>query len=91
MIIENQFTKMTDLMVNSPKWTLQLWKSTMDDQLKSWVMYIPGMVCSPTICHMLILSLTVFGCLEQTRRCSIAQILQRYVQYLHFAFYDFLE
>lgn len=41
---ENQFMKMIDLMCNSPKWTLRMWKSTMDEQLNSWLMYVPGMV-----------------------------------------------
>ncbi len=36
--------KMIELMVTQPKWTLKLWKSTMDEQLNSWMMYIPGMV-----------------------------------------------
>jgi hypothetical protein len=41
---EKQFMKMIELMVNQPKWTLRLWKGTMDEQLNSWLMYIPGMV-----------------------------------------------
>ena len=40
---EAQFMKMIQLMTTSPKWTLAMWKGTMDEQLNSWMMYIPGM------------------------------------------------
>jgi hypothetical protein len=34
---------MIETMVTSPKWTLRQWKVVLEDQLGSWMMYIPGM------------------------------------------------
>lgn len=40
---EKKFMDMLDLMISKPKWTLRDWKQTLDDQLNSWTMYLPGM------------------------------------------------
>lgn len=37
---------MVDTMVGAEKWTFRTWKSLLEDQLNSWVMYIPGMSSS---------------------------------------------
>jgi len=47
--LEKQFTKMMDTMVAYPKWTFRPWKEVMEDQLKSWLLYIPGMSNSKDI------------------------------------------
>ncbi len=39
---EEKFSEMLRLMVDTPKWTLKSWKTTMDSQLDSWTQYIPG-------------------------------------------------
>lgn len=39
---EKQFTQMLEMMISVPKWTLRPWKTTMESQLGSWTMYIPG-------------------------------------------------
>jgi signal recognition particle GTPase len=36
------FADMIELMMNSPKWTLRHVQGTLDKQLKSWTMYVPG-------------------------------------------------
>lgn len=46
---ENQFSKMIQLMLDSPKWSLRQWKSTIDDQLGSWMQYIPGISSSTEV------------------------------------------
>jgi hypothetical protein len=33
---------MLDTMVKEEKWTFRLWKGVIEDQLSSWLMYIPG-------------------------------------------------
>ena len=38
-----QFEKMVEHMAASPTWTLRSWKQIMEQQLSSWLMYIPGM------------------------------------------------
>jgi len=41
---EKKFAEMIDLMTqqDASKWTLRMWKSTIEKQLDSWTMYIPG-------------------------------------------------
>ncbi len=34
---------MVETMVTTPTWTLRSWRGTMEKQLDSWMMYIPGM------------------------------------------------
>ena len=34
---------MMESMLSGQKWSLRPWKKTMEDQLSSWVKYIPGM------------------------------------------------
>ena len=34
---------MIDLMIKNNDWSLRPWKQVMEDQLSSWLMYIPGM------------------------------------------------
>ena len=43
LLIDKQFEKMVQTMIDNPKWTLRQWKTLLDDQLSSWMMYIPGM------------------------------------------------
>lgn len=40
---EKHFEKMVESMLSIPNWTLRPWKQTMEGQLSSWFMYIPGM------------------------------------------------
>jgi hypothetical protein len=42
LLLEKQFQKMLDTMVKEEKWTFRLWKGVIEDQLSSWLMYIPG-------------------------------------------------
>ena len=49
---ENQFKKMLEMMTTSPKWTLRPWKATMENQLNSWSMYIPGVSSSSEVKEM---------------------------------------
>lgn len=46
---EQQFDKMMATMVNEPKWTFRVWKTVLEDQLNSWMMYIPGMSSSKDV------------------------------------------
>ena len=39
---DTQFLDMIELMITSPKWNLRHVKGTLDKQLKSWTMFIPG-------------------------------------------------
>ena len=39
---DNAFIEMTELMISSPKWNLKHVKATLESQLKSWTMFIPG-------------------------------------------------
>jgi len=34
---------MLEVMLSGEKWSLRPWKKTIDDQLNSWIMYVPGM------------------------------------------------
>lgn len=43
---EKQFKEMLDAMIKAPKWTLRNWKATMDAQLDSWTMWVPGVSSS---------------------------------------------
>lgn len=36
-------------MVKEPKWTFRVWKTVLEDQLNSWMMYIPGMSSSKDV------------------------------------------
>jgi len=40
---EKRFTGMLEVMLSGEKWSLRPWKKTIDDQLNSWIMYVPGM------------------------------------------------
>lgn len=39
---ENQFGKMVESMSAADSWTYRNWKGLLEDQLSSWMMYIPG-------------------------------------------------
>lgn len=43
MFIEKRFSSMLATMLSGEKWSLRPWKKTIDDQLGSWIMYVPGM------------------------------------------------
>jgi signal recognition particle GTPase len=49
---EKQFAKMIDLMLNTDDWTLRPWRTTMQNQLDSWTMYIPGVSSSTEVKEM---------------------------------------
>lgn len=40
---EKRFAGMLEVMLSGEKWSLRPWKKTIDDQLNSWIMYVPGM------------------------------------------------
>lgn len=40
---------MVETMVSTPTWTLRNFKKGMDDQLESWLMYVPGVSSSSEI------------------------------------------
>ena len=41
---DKQFENMIQAMVNQTQpWSLKTWKGTLEEQLSSWLMYIPGM------------------------------------------------
>ena len=46
---EKQFAKMLELMTGTTKWSLKPWKTTMDTQLDSWMMYVPGVSSSDEV------------------------------------------
>ena len=46
---EKQFQEMMDMMTSVPKWSLKPWKKTMDSQLNSWMMYVPGVSSSDEV------------------------------------------
>eukprot|EP00607_Mallomonas_marina_P009671 CAMPEP_0182420002 /NCGR_PEP_ID=MMETSP1167-20130531/4473_1 /TAXON_ID=2988 /ORGANISM="Mallomonas Sp, Strain CCMP3275" /LENGTH=166 /DNA_ID=CAMNT_0024595345 /DNA_START=162 /DNA_END=662 /DNA_ORIENTATION=- len=46
---DKKFGEMIDLMVKTPKWTLKPWKETMESQLSSWIMYVPGVGTSDEV------------------------------------------
>ena len=39
---DKKFAEMLEKMVSVPQWTFRPWRETMDNQLSSWTMYIPG-------------------------------------------------
>jgi hypothetical protein len=39
-------------MAETPKWTLRPWKSTVEKQLNSWSMYVPGQSNTPEMLEM---------------------------------------
>lgn len=39
---DKQFGEMLETMVATPKWSFRPWRATMETQLQSWTMYIPG-------------------------------------------------
>ena len=39
---ENKFKDLMNQMADSPSWTLNSWKKTIDEQMGSWFTYIPG-------------------------------------------------
>jgi hypothetical protein len=46
---EKQFREMMELMTTVPKWSLKSWKVSMDSQLNSWMMYVPGVSSSDEV------------------------------------------
>lgn len=46
---DKQFGELVKLMVDTPNWTLRPWKKTMESQLSSWTMYIPGVGSSDEV------------------------------------------
>lgn len=41
--IDKRFASMLETMLSGEKWSLRPWKKTLEDQLGSWLMYVPGM------------------------------------------------
>jgi len=46
---EKQFQEMLNMMTSETKWSLKPWKKTMDTQLDSWMMYVPGVSSSEEV------------------------------------------
>ena len=46
---EKKFGEMLDMMVSTPKWSFRPWRTTMETQLQSWTMYIPGVSSSADV------------------------------------------
>ena len=46
---EKQFAQMLEMMTSTTKWSLKPWKTTMDTQLDSWMMYVPGVSSSDEV------------------------------------------
>lgn len=46
---DKEFLKMLDMMAGSAKWTIRPWKESMESQLGSWSMYIPGVSSSTDV------------------------------------------
>ena len=42
-IVDKRFASMLETMLSGEKWSLRPWKKTLEDQLGSWLMYVPGM------------------------------------------------
>jgi hypothetical protein len=40
---DKRFATMMESMLSNEKWSLRPWKKTLEDQLGSWLMYVPGM------------------------------------------------
>lgn len=49
---DKQFLALVESMVSSERWTLRAWRSTLGDQLNSWLMYIPGLSSSNEVQQM---------------------------------------
>mmetsp|Transcript_29935 Transcript_29935/g.28616 ORF Transcript_29935/g.28616 Transcript_29935/m.28616 type:complete len:204 (-) Transcript_29935:351-962(-) len=49
---EGQFIQMLEMMTKAPKWTLRPWRTTLETQLSSWNMYVPGVSQSKEIVEM---------------------------------------
>lgn len=43
---------MITVMAETPKWTLRPWKVTVEKQLNSWSMYVPGQSTTPEMLEM---------------------------------------
>lgn len=43
LLIDKRFASMLETMLSGEKWSLRPWKKTLEDQLSSWLMYVPGM------------------------------------------------
>ena len=39
---DQKFSDMIDKMISTPKWSFRPWRDTMESQLNSWTMYLPG-------------------------------------------------
>lgn len=39
---DKKFAEMLEKMVSTPKWSFRCWRETMQNQLDSWTMYLPG-------------------------------------------------
>jgi signal recognition particle GTPase len=39
---DKKFSEMLEKMASAPKWTFRPWRETMESQLSSWTMYLPG-------------------------------------------------
>jgi hypothetical protein len=46
---EKKFQEMMQMMLTTPNWSLKIWKITVEKQLGSWALYIPGMKDSTEI------------------------------------------
>lgn len=46
---EKHFNDMMSAMITSQNWSLRPWKQIMEEQLNSWVLYIPGMASSKEV------------------------------------------
>ena len=49
---EKEFSVVIASMINTPKWTLRPWRVTIEAQLSSWGMYIPGVSTSSEMVEM---------------------------------------
>lgn len=46
---DKEFLKMLDMMASAQKWSIRPWKESMESQLGSWSMYIPGVSSSTDV------------------------------------------
>ena len=49
---EKDFAVVISSMIDSPKWTLRPWRVTIEAQLNSWGMYVPGVSSSSEMVEM---------------------------------------
>lgn len=40
---------MLQMMLTTPSWSLKVWKVTIEEQLGSWALYLPGMKNTPEV------------------------------------------